>query len=46
MDKGLKTILKRRLELAYKAAHLAKTVEEFKFLVDCIKQLTLKLEEV
>jgi len=46
MEKGLRTILKRRLELAYKAAYLAKTVKEFNFFVSCILELKLILEEV
>jgi hypothetical protein len=48
MDKDIKRIYRRRLDLAYKVAYLAKTTVEFNFVVDCIRELKqiIKSEEV
>jgi hypothetical protein len=42
----MKRILKNRLEFAIRAAYQARTIEEFNFLINCIKELKFKLEEV
>jgi hypothetical protein len=42
----VKKILENRLKLAVKAAYQAETVKEFNFLIECIREIKMKLEEV
>jgi len=46
MREGLKKIYARRLEFAYNCAYKAKTVKEFNFFVDRIKEIKEMMEEV